>query len=335
MRTGTERRYGVFLALTLLLSSGVLRAEGALTSVRLSVHWRPQAQFAGYYVAADKGFYRQAGLEVLIDHGGPDRFSWEVLEKGGADIATMFLSTAVRMRAEGVPLVNIAQLVRRASYLLVARKQSGIRTPKDLDGKRISIWDNDFRLQTRAFFQKYQVKPEIIVQSTNINLFLRGAVDAASAMLYNEYHLLLNSGLEPDELTIFRLADHGIDFPEDGIYCLEALLQKHPELPCRFVQATLRGWQEAFARPEEALSLIMRTIRDKRIPNSLAHQRWMLARMKELIQGGAPDQMGTLGREPYLRVARALQEGQLIRALPDYEGFVHDCRTGPTPAAGH
>ncbi len=103
--------------------------------------------------------------------------------------------------------------------MLVAKKSTGIIGPEDISGKKVGVWGEDFRGQMDAFFRKYHLKVHTVPQGATLNLFLRGGVDVASAMWYNEYHLLLEAGLNPKELSAFFLADYGFNFPEDGIYC--------------------------------------------------------------------------------------------------------------------
>ena len=184
--------------------------------------WLPQAQFAGYYMARDKGLYAARGLDVAILRNGQDQSPAAALEQKKADFATMFLATALERRGkDGVPLVNIGQIVQRSSLLLVTRKSSGLDSPADFNGRKVSVWP-EFKAQTEALFRKFNVKPRLLPQGATLNLFLRGGADAASAMWYNEYHTLLNSGVDEKELTIFRYDAFDLNFPEDGIYCREA-----------------------------------------------------------------------------------------------------------------
>jgi NitT/TauT family transport system substrate-binding protein len=288
--------------------------------------WQPQAQFAGYYVAYEKGFYRQHGLDVRILRGGPDWPPSELLARGRADFATMLLTTGISQRARGEKLVNIAQIVQRSALMLVARKVSGINTPQDMDGKKVGLWGEDFRGQPLAFFRKYGLKVRVIPQSATLNLFLRGGVEVASAMWYNEYHLILNAGVNPQELTTFMMADYGLNFPEDGIYCREDLANTHPERCRQFVGASLQGWQYAFEHPQEALDIVMQYVNAANLATDRGHQKWMLERMRDIIQPpGTTARPGVLLEADYQRVAEELKLNGLIKQIPTFSRFYVDC----------
>ncbi|MDY0307583.1 MAG: ABC transporter substrate-binding protein [Desulfovibrio aminophilus] len=314
------------LALTLCLPNCALAMKQAV----LLLQWLPQAQFAGYYVAQDKGFYREAGVDLKIRAGGPDTLASRELAEGEVEFATMFLATGVQRRAEGMPIVHLAQIVQRSALMLVARKDSGIVSPRDLGGRRVSIWDNEFQLQPMALFQRLGVIPELVPQGSTVNLFLRGGVAAVSAMWYNEYHTLLASGLDPSELTVFSFSDLELNYPEDGIYCLQTTWDEDPEMCRAVVAATLRGWRYAFDNPEEALEIMLSRMREARVPANRAHQRWMLARMRDIVmpagnrRGGGEARMGKLDRLGYQRMAAALLERGLIPFAPTYERFARE-----------
>ena len=287
--------------------------------------WQPQAQFAGYYVAYEKGFYRERGLEVKILRGGSERPPSELLAQGRVDFTTMQLTAGIVRRARGLKLVNVCQLSQRSALMLVARKSSGISEPQDINGKKVGLWGEDFQGQVQAFFRKYGLKVQTVPQGTTLNLFLRGGVEVASAMWYNEYHLLLNAGLNPEELTTFFLADLGFNFPEDGIYCLERTYQEKPQECRQFVQGSIAGWQYAFAHPEEALDIVMKYVDAAHVPTDRVHQKWMLERMRDLIlPGGGEIPLGTLAREDYLRVAETLKNEGIIQEIPDFSQFMVD-----------
>jgi NitT/TauT family transport system substrate-binding protein len=317
----------LLISLALLGSAiGAGAQEAGPERVSFIPQWIPQAQFAGYYVAYEKGFYQRHGLDVKILRGGPDFPASEMLARGSVDFGTMFLATGIEKRARGTKLVNIAQVVQRSALMLVARKASGIHKPEDINGKKVGLWSEEFRLQPRAFFHKYHLHVQEIPQSATMNLFLRGGVEVASAMWYNEYHQLLNAGVNPKELTTFFMADYGLNFPEDGIYCLEETLRRHPERCRAFVTASLEGWRYAFAHPEEALDIVMKYVRAANVPTNRVHQKWMLARMRDIIQPpGWNRPLGTLTASAYARVAGVLKENGLIARIPKFSEFYQDC----------
>ena len=278
---------GFLLALAVagLLPLGAVAAEESRPLARTVFlpHWIPQAQFAGYYLAAERGFYRQHGLDVVILDGGPRKPVGKLLASGEADFASHFLSAALKLRDDGIPVVHLAQITQRSALLLVALKSHGIQSVKDLEGKKVSVWP-DFAAQPDALFRKYNLHVNTITQGPTINLFMRGGVDAVSAMWYNEYHLFLNSGLNEDELTIIFYDQHDLNFPEDSIVCLAETWRTRPEVCRQFVQATLEGWQYVVTHRDEALRVVMKRTEQARTGTNLSHQRWMLDRMCELIQ---------------------------------------------------
>ena len=295
--------------------------------VRFVPQWVPQAQFAGYYVAFERGLYRHSDLDLTILRGGPDRPPCESLEKGEADFAVMFLSAGIVRRAQGIRIVNIAQMVQRSALMLVAKKSSGILSPEDLQGKKVGLWGEEFRVQPSAFFRKYGLSVKRVPQSTTLNLFLRGGVAAASAMWYNEYHMILNTGLDPDELTTFFLADHGINFPEDGIYCKEETFRKNPGLCVRFVKASVEGWKYAFAHPEESLDIVMKYVNEANVATNRVHQQWMLSRMKDIMLPPRQEDIpvGSLLEASYDHVTLELERNGMIGRVPSFSQFHVSC----------
>jgi NitT/TauT family transport system substrate-binding protein len=182
-------------------------------------------------------------------------------------------------------------------------------------------------LPVNVFMKKHQLTFEAVPNYTTITVFLKGAVDATAAMWYNEYHTILNSGLDPDELTVFRLADLGADFPEDGLYCMEDTYLEDPKAAEAFVAASLRGWRYAFEHRDEALDIVMKYCAEAHTGTNRAHQRWMLSRMKDLLMPeGEKNVPGKLAEEDYLRIGRVLQNEQLVERLPDFADFSRGAR---------
>lgn len=308
----------ILYALIVLFSFSSINAQ-QLKKITFVPHWVPQAQFAGYYVAKDIGIYKKHGIDLTIITGGPKVSSSQLLEKGIVDFGLMWLSNAIQLKAKGAGIVNLAQLVNRSALMLIAKKSSGIKTPKDMDGKKIGIWGGDFQIQPMAFFKKYKLNVKTIMQGNSINLFYFDGIDVTTAMWYNEYHTIINSGFNKDELNTFFFADYGLNFPEEGIYCSEKFLKENPEVCKEFVAATLEGWKYSFDHPDEAIKIILKHIHMTNLPVNQAHQRWMLERMKDLIfPSGIMDSFENLSSENYFLVANKLKEGGLISRIPAY-----------------
>lgn len=272
-------------------------------------------------MAEERGFYDDEGLDVTILRGGPNAPALQWLHEGRADFATAFLSSALQEYSESKAIVNVAQIVQESSLILVAKADSGIQSPADFEGRRISLWPA-FSTQPLALFRAYGVTPEIVPQHQTLNAFLRGAVDVASAMWYNEYHTLIKSGLNEEELQAFFFQDYNLNFPEDGVYCLRYRLVSDPETVRAFVQASLRGWVYAFDHPDETLNVVMRHIHEANIPSNRVHQQWMLERMRDVI---LPDNneriLGQLREADYHTVASEMLRVDLIDSIPDFQVF--------------
>jgi NitT/TauT family transport system substrate-binding protein len=245
------------------------------------LQWEHQAQFAGYYMALDKGFYENEGLDVTLLPGGADVDPLQFVETGRADFGSAMLSTALQAHLDGQKdLVLLSQIINRSNLALVAWKEgrngkSSIKTPADLNGKIITVWDT-FAPPYRAFFKQQQINATILPQYYTVSLFLRRGADACCAMLYNEVHAIKQCDIPEDQLTIFNFYKLGINIPEDGIYCTKQTAQARPAVCAAFTRATLKGWTYAQQHPDEALDAVMRRIDKEMLPTNRAHMKWML-----------------------------------------------------------
>lgn len=282
--------------------------------------WRPQAQFAGYYTALHQGFYRNHGLEVTILDGGPERSPTTYLAEHKTDIATMWLATALQIAGRGVPVVNLAQIVQRSALVLAVKRDSGINQPSDMNGKKMALWPADFQIQPRAFLDKYNLDVRIVTTASPVQLFLHDGVQITSLMWYNEYHTLRNSGLDSDEMRLFFFEGE-LNFPEDGIYLRADAYADDPRSARAFADASLEGWQYAFNHPEETVDLMIRVMEAAHVPANRVHQRWMLARMRDVIQ---PREVpfGMLRQNDFQRVCEVLTARGKIATAPSYGAFI-------------
>ncbi|EKD39177.1 MAG: hypothetical protein ACD_75C00485G0002 [uncultured bacterium] len=315
----------VWLIFFVFCAASVRADEPALKKLSFLPQWSPQAQFAGYYMALHQGFYRKHGIDLTILQGGPRRSTVDYLRNRQADFASLWLSSALQLADEGVEIVNVGQVIQRSALVLVAKKSSGIQTPEQINGKKIALWPADFQIQPNAFFKKFNLQNTIVTTENPVNLFLRDGVQVASVMWYNEYHTLLNSGLDPEEMQLFFFDKVDLNFPEDGIYLRQETFAQDPEAACGFVAASLDGWHYAFAHPEETVDFMLSVMEGAHVPANRVHQRWMLDRMHDLMFPAADAAPMVLQTEDYRRVGEILLSSGLIKSLPPYQSFYRNC----------
>jgi NitT/TauT family transport system substrate-binding protein len=292
-----------------------------LPTVTFLPYWVTNAQFAGYYVAVETGIYRKYGFNVTVIPYRPFLTPKELINEGKADFAALWLANAIELKSSGSDIVNIAQPSTRSSLMLVAKKKSGIHTLQDLNGKKAGIWSG-FEIQPKALFNKYKLDVKIIPIGSTNNLFLMDGVDVTNANWFDEYHSIINSGYNADELVTFFYADYGLNFLEDGIYCLSDKLKNNPKLCADFVTATLEGWKYAFENPEFAIDVVVKYSKETNQPVNRVHQRWMLDRYKDLYYSKENKGFNTnLSIKDYQFVGNVLKESGLIKEVPAFDQF--------------
>lgn len=295
-------------------------ANAETRKVRCMVHWIPQSQFAGYYMAKELGFYAKRGLDVTILHPQKQQMVLDVLASGKIDFCTHFLMSAIEARGKGTDLVNIGQTSQQSALMLVCKAGSKINIPAELSGKRVAVWYSGFQAALKAFLRQVNVQAQIIPTTNEMELFINDGVDATTAMWYNEYDRLLDYGFKKDELKCFFFKDYDFNIPEDGIYCLREHYQRNPQTARDFVLATIEGWKAAFENEERALKIVKRYVTMAKLPFNPPHERSMLQKMKQLIfPDGAPT--GVLKHTDYAKTALVLYEAGLIKSILPYEEF--------------
>src|SRR3954453_2550761 len=181
-------------------------SSGAADKLTLQLKWVTQSQFAGYYVAKDKGFYKQAGLDVDIRPGGPDVNPSQVIAGGGADVVVDWMPSALATREKGVPLVNIAQPFQKSGMELTCRKETGIKTPEDLKGRTLGVWFYGNEYPFLSWMAKLGIPTDgsaqgvkVLKQGFNVDPLLQKQADCISTMTYNEYWQVIDGGLKPEQ----------------------------------------------------------------------------------------------------------------------------------------
>jgi NitT/TauT family transport system substrate-binding protein len=276
------------------------------------MQWSPQAQFAGFIMAREKGFFRTARLpEVHILWSKLGDKPIHRLCAGEVEFATAWLATGLLRRIDGLDPVNIGQYMQKSATMIVARAGRGIAKPEDLTGKVLLAWSGDFDSEFKLFLATFGIKPKAVFPlSSSLAPMLQGAADASQAMYYNEYNSLIERGLRKEDLVEFHYADLGLNFVGDGLFTHARYRDEHPDICAAVNAAIIKGWAYAFAHEEETLDAVLRYAEANAIVTNRNHQRWMLRVVKDLVThrvGPDPANWGELRREDYDFIADALK----------------------------
>ena len=310
--------------LTALAALALATPALAADEVTLQLKWVTQAQFAGYYVALENGYYDDAGLDVTILSGGPDIAPTQVIAGGGADVVVEWMPAALAARENGLPLVNIAQPFKSSGMMLTCWKDAGIASPADLGDRTLGVWffGNEYPflswmsqlgLETTG---KAEGSVEVLKQGFNVDPLLQRQADCISTMTYNEYWQVIDAGVTPEELVTFKYEDQGVATLEDGLYVLEDSLSDaaFAEKMQRFVAASMQGWKWAEENPEEAAMIVLDF--DETGAQTETHQIRMMGEIAKLTAGSN----GALDPADYERTVATLLAGgsdPVITAAPE------------------
>nr|WP_085997594.1 ABC transporter substrate-binding protein [Polymorphum gilvum] len=299
-------------AATALAGALVAGAAQAADQLTLQLKWVTQGQFAGYYVAKDKGFYDEEGLDVTIKPGGPDIAPPQVIAGGGADVIIDWMPSALASREKGVPLVNIAQPFKKSGMMLTCLKETGITSPDDFKGRTLGVWFFGNEYPFLSWMSQLGIPTEggsdgvtVLKQGFNVDPLLQKQADCISTMTYNEYWQVIDAGISPDDLIVFKYEDQGVATLEDGLYVLEASLKDEAMVDklARFVRASMKGWAYAAENPEEAAEIVLEN--DATGAQTEKHQVRMVSEINKLVDGSD----GRLDMEAYERTVKSLLSG--------------------------
>lgn len=301
-------------------------AAAAADPFRLQLKWVTQAQFAGYYVALEKGFYEDAGLDVTIMPGGPDIAPPQVIAADGADVVVEWMPAALAARERGVPLVNVAQFFNRSGMMLTCRADTGIETPQDFAGKTLGVWfaGNEYPFlswMSQLGLSTTGAEPdvEVLRQGFNVDPLLQRQAACISTMIYNEYWQIVDAGIPEDELVTFFYEDEGVATLEDGLYAPEDRLDDpdYVDRLARFIAASALGWSHAIENIDEAAEIVVDS--DAAGAATFDVQRRQLENIATLITA-PPDRLGWLDPAAFDRTVEVLLSGEsdpVITAPPE------------------
>src|SRR5438105_1297866 len=308
--------------------------QAKLINVTLQLKWVPQAQFAGYYAALAKGYYKQAGLNVTIKPGGPDIIPEQVVASGQAQFGVDWLPSLLAARDKGTDLVNIAQVFARSGMTQLTWKSSGINTIAKMRGKKVANWLGGNQYELFAALTKNGMDPNknkgvtIVQQPFDMNLFLKHQIDAASAMTYNELAQVLESKnpktnklYKLGDLNVLKMDKVGTGMLEDGVFGTESWLKdkKNQATAKKFLAASFKGWIYCRTHMKDCVKFVL-----SHGPTLLkGHQTWQMNEINALIWP-SPKGIGLMNATDYAFTAKTTAKYNKLKKVPGHEAYRTD-----------
>lgn len=309
-------------------------ATGELKPVTLQLQWVAQSQFAGYFAAVDMGFYKAAGLDVTIKEGAVDIVPQQVVASGAADFGVAWLPKVLVSREEGAKLINIGQVFQRSGTLEVSWKDSNLTKVEDWKGKKIGTWGFGNEHELFAAMRKAGIDPDkaddvtIVQQPFDMSLLLNREVDAAEAMIYNEYAQILEAKnpatgklYQPEDLNVVNFNDVGTAMLQDGLFVTEEWLATpgNEEVAVKFLKATFQGWIYCRDNFDACVDIVL--AHGSTLGKS--HQAWQLNEINALIWP-SPGGIGVMDTALYAQTATVSADQKVTKAKAGPEAYRTD-----------
>jgi NitT/TauT family transport system substrate-binding protein len=295
----SRRRWYLVTAAVVVIASVAAASFAAVgtssskaTKVTLQLKWVAQAQFAGYYAAQAKGYYKQAGLDVKLKLGGADISPEQVVLGGGAEFGIDWYPSLLAQRDTGQDLVNIAQVFARSGTTEVTWKSSGIDSFKKMKGKKFGVWILGNEFEQEAALVKNGLDPHkdvtLVKQNFDVLPFLNHEIDATSAMTYNELAQILEAKNPKTgklytlkDLNVFKMSALGTGMLQDGIFVKGSWIrdEAHQATSVKFLQASLKGWVYCRDHWRDCVNIVLKA--GTALPRG--HQTWQTNEINALI----------------------------------------------------
>lgn len=319
-------RFILVLVLLTLAVSGVT-AQDDLIPIRLQLQWVAQSQFAGYFAAVAQGFYADEGLDVTILEGAVEIVPQQVVASGGAEFGIAWVPKVLESREAGADLVNIAQIFQRSGTLQVSFVDTGIESVEDFAGMNIGTWGYGNEHELFAAMRAVDIDPNntddatVIQQPFDMSLLLNGEVDAAQAMIYNEYAQVLeqvnpDTGelYQPEDLNVIDWNDVGTAMLQDHVFVSGSWLAEdgNEDIAISFLRATFRGW--TFCR--DNFDACVEVVLDNGSTLGESHQQWQLNEINGLVWP-SPAGIGVLDQDSWDQTVAVAIDGAVLSEAPD------------------
>jgi NitT/TauT family transport system substrate-binding protein len=297
-------------------------APAEMKPIRLQLQWFPQAQFAGYFAAKDQGFYADEGLDVTILPGAVEIVPATVVAGGQAEFGISWVPRMLAPRESGADPVVIGQVFQRSPTLQVSFKDKNITAPEQLKGKKVGSWGFGNEAELYAGLRKAGLDPDnpsdvsIVAQQFDMVAFVAGEIDAAQAMIYNEYAQVLETKnpatgqlFTADDLNVISWQDYGTSMLQDAIFASEAWLGQagNEDTAVKFLKASFKGWIYCRDNPEPCVDIVLKS--DAKLPKG--HQTWQLNEVNGIIWP-APNGIGMTDEAAFNRTVEVATAGKIL-----------------------
>jgi NitT/TauT family transport system substrate-binding protein len=297
-------------------------APAETKKIRLQLQWFPQAQFAGYFAAKEKGYYAEEGFDVTILPGAVEIVPATVVAGGQAEFGISWVPRMLAPRESGADPVVIAQIFQRSPTLQVSFKDKNITKPEDLKGKKVGAWGFGNESELYAGLRKAGLDPanpddvKIVQQQFDMVAFVADEIDAAQAMIYNEYAQVLETKnkatgqlYQPSELNVISWEQYGTSMLQDAIFASEAWLKQpgNEDDAVKFLKASFKGWIFCRDHPEECVDIVLKS--DAKLPKG--HQTWQLNEVNGIIWP-APNGIGITDEAAFNRTVDVATVGKIL-----------------------
>lgn len=311
---------GIRLLMILVALCAFSNSKAQNATFVFTPQWTAQAQFAGYYVAEAKGFYRDAGVKVHIEHPSATQPAMARLRNNACQATTLQLCQALEIVDDGIPLVNILQTSMNNAMVIVSARDKDPLTQK---GARVGIWSVGFGQLAICMSIKDHLNYEWVRFAQNVNLFVAGALDATLAMSYNEYYQLVQAGIKMTDKNVYRFCDHGYNVQEDGVYMTREYYEQHKDEARRFAKASRKGWEWAAAHPDETLDIVMQYVEKNHIATNRVMQRLMLKEVLRLqVDRESKKREFRLRPDMVKQASRLMAENRMLSREVTYEELI-------------
>ncbi len=311
----------------------------ATDSIKLQLQWVTQAQFAGYFAAADQGYFADRCLEVELIENPPDVTPQQQLADGSVDFAIAWVPKALATREAGANIVNIAQTFQRSGTLQVSFADAGITEPADFAGKNIGNWGFGNEYEVFAALSEAGLDPatdvNLVTQNFDMLGLLSGDIDAAEAMTYNEYAQVLEAEnpetgelYQPEDFNVISYEEVGVGMLQDAVWADGERLESddaYRDIAVRFLAASFEGWAYCRDNPESCRDIVVAA--GSQLGNS--HQLWQMNEVNKLMWP-AENGIGFIDQAAWDRTVEIAQstpnlEGTTVLTAPPTEGaFTND-----------